>query len=98
MFRFVTLSAFAAFAYASVAVAAEYAVKDGTLVCETEKVYRAQIKHLVDGNRSLIQGCDVTVGEAPVRLVDANATSPSKVEFSLSGRQVWVGNNGIVSK
>lgn len=96
MFRFLTFSAVLVFA--NVAVAADYALKDGTLVCETEKTYRAQIKHLVDGNRSVIRGCDVTVGEAPVKLIDANATTPSQVEFTLTGRQVWVGNNGIVSK
>jgi glutathionylspermidine synthase len=96
MFRFFALSM--ALVLANIAEAADYVIKDETLVCDTEKTYRAQIKHLVDGNQSLIEGCDITMGEASVKLIDANATTPSQVEFTLTGRQVWVGNNGIVSK
>lgn len=96
MFRLLALLATSIFA--NVATGADYVLKSETLVCDTEKTYRSQIKHLVDGNRSLIKGCDVTMGEASVKLVDANATTPSKVEFTLTGRQVWVGNNGIISK
>ncbi len=96
MFRLLALLATSIFA--NVATGADYVLKSETLVCDTEKTYRSQIRHLVEGNRSLIKGCDVTMGEASVKLVDANATTPSKVEFTLTGRQVWVGNNGIISK
>lgn len=96
MVRFLTL--IVALVMSNLAVAADYVINDNTVVCDTEKTYRAQIKHLVDGNRSLIKGCDITMGDTPVTLVDANASGYSHVEIILTGRQVWVGNNGIQSR
>lgn len=66
-----------------------YYIKNDRIVCDSEKQYRDQIKHLVDGNRSLIRGCEINYGDTPIALVDANLHGPSKVEILMTGRIVW---------
>jgi hypothetical protein len=71
------------------AYATSYVIDNESIMCQSEQTYRDQIKHLVDGNRSLIRGCEINFGETPVNLLDANLHGPSKLEIKLTGRIVW---------
>lgn len=80
------------------ALATDYIIPDNTLVCDTEKTYRNQIQYLVDGHRSVISGCEITVGDTPVILVDAALSGPSKVEVKLTGKTLWTDTQFIQSR
>jgi hypothetical protein len=71
------------------AQATEYVIDNESIMCESEQTYRDQIKHLVDGNRSLIRGCEINYGATPINVLDFNLHGPSKLEIKLTDRFVW---------
>jgi len=70
-------------------------IKNESIACVSESLFKEQIKMIIDGQRRLINGCRIVTGEPYVDVIDLSLLwGPSKVRLN-NGQVLFLDSGSI---